>query len=215
MNRKIHGEECTEEEYWKHWDALGVEECEHGHVPPVKLKSGKWAKGGCTKCKTLDLYQKLKLFKRKRYTAKELKEKRAINKILSDPKQRPKFYEYLCNIKFRKIFGVELLKMNIYSYRFDGGSFENYNILIEYKSAEFDGPSNYSNAVHSLLKMMIAELKHRKPVLKVVVFYSKKLAEKFLRNEFKKLEILLSSSGINPNSVQIWWFNGSDEPEKL
>ena len=105
--------------------------------------------------------------------------------------------------------------MNIYSYRFDGGSFENVNILIEYKSAEFVGPSNYSNVVHSLIKMIIAELKHRKPVLKVVVFYSKKLAETFLRNEIKKLEILLSSAGIKPNSVQIWYFNGSDEPEKL
>ena len=106
--------------------------------------------------------------------------------------------------------------MNIYSYRFDGGSFENFNILIECKSAEFDGSSNYSNFVHSLLKMIIAELHLGKPVLKVMVFRSKTLAESFLKNEFKdKLEILLSSAGIKPNSVQIWHFNGSDEPEKL
>ena len=125
-------------------------------------------------------------------------------------------YEYLCRRIFEEKFGIKLPKMNIYSYIFDGGSFENFNILIECKSAEFDGSSNYSNFVHSLLKMIIAEQHLGKPVLKVMVFRSKTLAESFLKNEFKdKLEILLSSAGIKPNSVQIWHFNGSDEPEKL
>ena len=90
-------------------------------------------------------------------------------------RERPKFYEYLCSIKFGKIFGKKLSKMNLYSYQFDGGSFNNFNILTEYKSATYNGPSNYSNAEESLIKMIIAELKHGKPVLKVVVFYSKKL----------------------------------------
>ena len=181
---------------------LGIEECKHHNLPMT-----------CTECKK-DLQSKW--FKKRGYTIKELEEKRAIEKILSDTKERPKFYEYLCSIKFGKIFGEKLSKMNLYSYQFDGGSFNNFNILTEYKSATYDGPSNYSNFVHSLLKMIIAELHLGKPVLKVMVFRSKTLAESFLKNEFKdKLEILLSSCGIKPNSVQIWHFNGSDEPEKL
>ena len=181
---------------------LGIKECKHHNLPMI-----------CTECKK-DLQPKW--FNKRGYTIKELEEKTAIEKILSDPKERPKFYEYLCSIKFGKIFGKKLSKMNLYSYQFDGGSFNNFNILTEYKSATYDGPSNYSNFVHSLLKMIIAELHLGKPVLKVMVFRSKTLAESFLKNEFKdKLEILLSSAGIKPNSVQIWHFNGSDEPEKL
>ena len=181
---------------------LGIEECKHHNLPMT-----------CTECKK-DLQPKW--FNKRGYTIKELEEKTAIEKILSDPKERPKFYEYLCSIEFGKIFREKLSKMNLYSYQFDGGSFNNFNILTEYKSATYDGPSNYSNFVHSLLKMIIAELHLGKPVLKVMVFRSKTLAESFLKNEFKdKLEILLSSCGIKPNSVQIWHFNGSDEPEKL
>ena len=180
---------------------LGIEECKHHNLPMT-----------CTECKK---NLQPKWFNKRSYTIKELEEKRAIEKILSDTKERPKFYEYLCSIKFGKIFGEKLSKMNLYSYQFDGGSFNNFNILTEYKSATYDGPSNYSNFVHSLLKMIIAELHLGKPVLKVMVFRSKTLAESFLKNEVKKLEILLSSCGIKPNSVQIWHFNGSDEPEKL
>lgn len=181
---------------------IGIEECKHHNLPMT-----------CTECKK-DLQPKW--FNKRGYTIKELEEKTAIEKILSDPKEKPKFYECLCSIKFGEIFGKKLSKMNLYSYQFDGGSFNNFNILTEYKSATYDGPSNYSNFVHSLLKMIIAELHLGKPVLKVMVFRSKTLAESFLKNEFKnKFEILLSSCGIKPNSVQIWHFNGSDEPEKL
>ena len=187
MKWELHGEECTEEVYWKHWDTVGIKECKHHNLPMT-----------CTKCNHLNY--------------------RVDDKRLHSSWQA---YEYLCRRIFEEKFGIKLPKMNIYSYIFDGGSFENFNILIdynniliEYKSAGYDGPSNYSNAEESLIKMIIAEITLMKPILKVMVFRSRTLAERFLK-KLKKLEILLSKAGIKPNSVQIWWFNGSDEPEKL
>ena len=166
---------------------LGIEECKHHNLPMT-----------CIECNHLNY--------------------RVDDKRLHSSWQ---IYEYLCRRIFEKKFGIKLPKMNIYSYIFDGGSFENFNILIdynniliEYKSAGYDGPSNYATAEESLIKMIIAEITLMKPILKVMVFRSRTLAERFLK-KLKKLEILLSKAGIKPNSVQIWWFNGSDEPEML
>jgi hypothetical protein len=104
---------------------------------------------------------------------------------------------------------------------FDGGSFEKFNLLTEYinllteyKSGKYDGPSNWSDAQVSLTKMCVAELELKKNVLKVMIFRSRVLAEKFLK-KFKKWSILPFKAGIKPNSVQIWWFKGYGEPYQL
>ena len=174
------------------WSKIGTESCEHGLLPPEKTKSGKWSKGGCEKCK--------------------------IKLDVSAAKPKFRYYEYLCKIKFEKIFGVGLKRKNICEFRFDGGSFEKFNLLTEYKSGKYDGPSNWSDQWGSFNKMCVAELELKEmgggDVLKVMIFRSRALAEKFLK-KFRKWSILPFKAGIKPNSVQIWWFKGDGEPYQL